>query len=209
MIKKILKISTIIGLIFNISMANNSINSDIYEQIKNHKSRFKIKEDPRLIYTILDRYSDVQTNYTTLRIFQDFKAMLIKELKNLNVKYNEHDISKSWAFIKVYPKDKNEAMKVAKMLMDKGYLFKAGLAQIESKHLKESDLQNLYDVDYNIEKIIAYFDICSNTFKQKSDLLECVLQEARPTMSDMENKLGRPYYWSLQKRYKKTWNKNL
>ncbi len=209
MIKKIFKMSIIIGFAFNISMAENVINNEIYKQIENHKSRFIIQIDPKLVYTILDRYSEVQQNYTTLRIFQDFKSSLTKELKKLGVKYNEHDVSKSWAFVKVYPKDKNEALRTSKMLLDKGYLFKAGLAQIESKNLKESDLQNLYDVDYNIERIIAYFDICSKTFKVKPDLVECVLQEARPTISEMKSKLGRPYYWSLQKRYTKIWNSNL
>nr|MBP3724492.1 transglycosylase SLT domain-containing protein [Campylobacter sp.] len=138
-------------------------NQEIANSIK--KQAILSNVDTRILYTI----AKIESNFNPFVIAFTSKNKNFK-FANANVKTQKY---KDKYLIQIRSNDKNNLVKIAKFLINKGYKIDVGLMQINSVNFKENELYEMFSLDYNISKSIGVLSLCQSKMKNLKDTIEC------------------------------------
>lgn len=131
---------------------------------------------------------DQRIIYTIAKIESGFNPFIISFTANhKNFKFPNFKITiqkyKTKYLISISSNNKYKLSKIANYLINKGYKVDIGLMQINSVNFNNLELNQMFELDYNISKSIIVLNQCRNRMKDLKNTIECYNKGFKKTNS--------------------------
>jgi type IV secretion system protein VirB1 len=128
--------------------------------------------DARIYYSIID----VESNFKPYTIGMVVNSSVLKAMENLpsatyNVKASKYN-SRSY-FVSAFSNNEEDIIGLAKALYKFDFNIDMGLMQISKQHVKEDELEFIFNPKYNLIKGNNIFAECVKKYKVLSQSIEC------------------------------------
>jgi len=185
-------------------LAKETTEHNIAYEIKKNASLYSL--EPRVIYALISIESGFNPNAIAVETTYE-KAQVLKALesKEIVIKTGETYHSKI-SLVSIYPEDFATAIFIVRKLKELGFIFDAGLMQVNTVNFSAEEAISILNPSENIKKGVRHLASCIKQFAILKYSIECYNRGGGNLRKMLR---GKKRYFPFWERFKKHYNLSL